>query len=175
MSLSACAPSTPPPSRTMARIKRFMAVPPVGRAPVNMSCVGWRRGSKPLDYKLDKVSPQTSAERRKQQSEKQHSGCQSGLWAFFSSTTPAPSRWRPSHARPRRQAGGRRSVEQQRFDDDRNHIGGLDDPADIDIVELLELHAVDGDYVGTGGGLVSGDGAEGPGGIAAGPPGPRPP
>ena len=41
-------------------------------------------------------------------------------------------------------------LEQQRLDDDRHHIGDLDHAADVDIVELLELHAVDGDHVGGG-------------------------
>jgi hypothetical protein len=37
------------------------------------------------------------------------------------------------------------SLEQQRFDDHRHHVGDVDDPPDVDIVELPELHAVDGD------------------------------
>src|SRR5439155_23535141 len=50
--------------------------------------------------------------------------------------------------------------EEQRLDDDRHHIGGLDHAADVDIVELLELHAVDRDHIGAGRDLGADEAAE---------------
>src|SRR6516164_5976781 len=50
--------------------------------------------------------------------------------------------------------------EQQRLDDDRYHVGELDDAPDVDVVEFLELHAVDRDHVGGGCDLVQDDAAE---------------
>src|SRR3981081_245424 len=66
----------------------------------------------------------------------------------------------------RRKALRRRSrrdavlFEQQRLDDDRHHVGELDHVADVDIVEFLELHAVDCDHVSRGRDLVPDDAAE---------------
>src|SRR5262249_27684280 len=50
--------------------------------------------------------------------------------------------------------------EQQRLDDDRYHVGELDDAPDVDVIEFLELHAVDRDHVGGGRDLVQDDAAE---------------
>src|SRR6185295_8123786 len=52
------------------------------------------------------------------------------------------------------------SLEQQRFDDDRNHIGHVDDAPDVDIVELLEVYAVDRNDMRARRGLVPDDATE---------------
>src|SRR5262249_9741953 len=51
-------------------------------------------------------------------------------------------------------------LEQQRLDDDRYHVGELDDAPDVDVIEFLELHAVNRDHVGHGRDLVADDAAE---------------
>src|SRR2546429_3194570 len=51
-------------------------------------------------------------------------------------------------------------LEQQRLDDDGNHVGQLDDAPDVDIVEFLELHGVDRDHVGVRRDLVQNNAAE---------------
>src|SRR5262245_5312619 len=50
--------------------------------------------------------------------------------------------------------------EQQRFDEDWYHVGELDDAPDVDVIEFLELHAVNRDHVGGGRDLVQDDAAE---------------
>src|SRR5215471_1433817 len=51
-------------------------------------------------------------------------------------------------------------LEQQRLDDDRYHVGEFDDAPDVDVIEFLELHAVNRDHVSRGGDLVADDAAE---------------
>src|SRR6516165_239630 len=56
----------------------------------------------------------------------------------------------PPHLRRRSGCGALGLLEQQRLDDDRYHVGELDDAPDVDVIEFLELHAVNRDHVGRG-------------------------
>src|SRR2546429_4400653 len=67
----------------------------------------------------------------------------------------------PPHYAPSLGLGGALGLlEQQRLDDDRYHVGEFDDAPDVDVIEFLELHAVNRNDVGRGRDLVADDAAE---------------
>src|SRR5262252_5522939 len=72
----------------------------------------------------------------------------------------------PPHLRRRSGCGALGLLEQQRLDDNRYHIGELDDASDVDVIEFLELHPVNRDHVGRGRDLVQDDAAEALGDVA---------